>query len=407
MSDELIYLDNGDTTKIDDEVLEYMLEFYKTSYGNPASLHQLGIDADENLSEARQKVSSFINCNGDDLIFTSGATESNNLAINGVANFYKDKGKHIIISTIEHSSVREVARRLIKSGYELTEIGVDSEGFLDIDLLEKSIRPDTILVSIIYANYEIGTIQQIENIGKICRDKGVFFHSDAAQAFGKIKIDVIKENIDLLTFNAHKMHGPKGVGALYIRKGISLSKMFEGGAHERGIRPGTENLPAIMGFAKAAEIAYRDFDKIDSYVCGLRDLLATKLSEIDHIFYNGPKGEHLVNRLSNNVDFTFQFIEGEAIMLHLTLRGICVSSGSACSSKTLEPSHVLTAIGLKHEQAHGSIRFTLSKYTTEDDVLRTAKNVKEVVEILRNMSSFNPEVHSELNNENAVTFYKR
>ena len=403
---KLIYFDNGDTTRVDDSVLEYMMEFYKTSYGNPVSLHSLGMEADEAINEAREGIAKYINCSEKEIIFTSGATESNNLAITGVAKFHSEKGKHIIISSVEHSSVREVAKRLEKSGFEVTEISVDSEGFIDMEELKNSIREDTILVSIIYANYEIGTIQDIPAIGKICREKGVIFHTDAAQAFGKMNIDVVEENIDLLTFNAHKMHGPKGVGALYIKKGINLTKLFDGGAHEMGIRPGTENLPAIMGFYKAAEIAYANLDSDTERIVKLRDQLADGLAKIDHVFYNGPKGDNLSKRLSNNVDFTFQYIEGEAILMHLTLRGICVSSGSACSSKTLEPSHVLTAIGLKHEQAHGSIRFTISKYTTEEEVLDVVKNIKEVVDILRSMSSFKPEEHSELVNENAKTFYK-
>ncbi|PID28148.1 MAG: cysteine desulfurase NifS [Candidatus Cloacimonadota bacterium] len=405
--DKIIYFDNGDTTRIDDSVLEYMLDFYKKSYGNPISLHSLGMEADEAVNEAREGIASYINSNKNELVFTSGATESNNLAITGVAKFYGDKGKHIIISATEHSSVREVAKRLEKNGYEVTEISVDREGFLDLEELKRSIRKDTILVSVIYANYEIGTIQDISAIGKICRDNGIIFHSDAAQAFGKLKIDVVKENIDLLTFNAHKMHGPKGVGALYVRKGINLTKMFDGGAHEMGIRPGTENVPAIMGFYKASEIAYANLEEDTKKIVKLRDLLAEKLLDIDHVFYNGPKGKNLSRRLSNNVDFTFQYIEGEAILMHLTLRGICVSSGSACSSKTLEPSHILTSIGLKHEQAHGSIRFTISKYTTEEEVLKVAESMKEIVDILRSMSSFKPEEHSELVNENAKTFYKK
>jgi cysteine desulfurase len=406
MDDKIIYLDNGDTTRIDDEVLEYMNQFYKTCYGNPVSLHNLGMEADENLSEARSVIAGLINADPQEIVFTSGATESNNLAINGIAEYLKNKGNHIIISSIEHSSVKAVAHRLKNDGYKVDEVKVDAEGFIDIEDLESKFKATTILVSVIYGNYEIGTIQNIEQIGNICKKRGVLFHTDAAQAFGKIRIDVKKENIDLMTFNAHKNHGPKGIGALYVRKGVKLKKMIEGGSHESGIRAGTENMPAIMGFSKSALIAYSELEKNNSLLISLRDRLVAGLMEIPHITYNGPKGDHISKRLPHNADITFHYIEGEAILMHLSLRGICVSSGSACSSKTLEPSHVLTAIGLKHEQAHGSIRFTVSKFNTAEEIDETVKNVREVVELLRSMSSFNPDLHSELKNPEAKTFYK-
>ncbi len=406
MQEKFIYLDNGDTTMPDSEVLEYMAEFYTTSYGNPSSLHDLGIEADENIAEARKTIAGLIGAEPQELIFTSGATESNNMAINGVADYLRNKGNHIIISSVEHTSVKAVAHRLRNEGYKVDEVRVDGEGFLDIEDLKSKFKVTTILVSVIYANYEIGTIQNIGEIGKICREKGVLFHTDAAQAFGKIKIDVNGENIDLMTINAHKNHGPKGTGALYIRKGVKLKKLMEGGAHEFNLRPGTENLPAIMGFARSAEIAYRDIEKNNARMIRLRDRLIDGLSTIGHITINGPKGQNISRRLPHNADVTFHYIEGEAILMHLSLRGIYVSSGSACSSKTLEPSHVLTAIGLKHEQAHGSIRFTLSKYNTEKEIDSTVENVREVVEILRSMSSFNPEEHSELVNPDAKTYYK-
>ncbi|MDA3885539.1 MAG: cysteine desulfurase family protein [Candidatus Delongbacteria bacterium] len=407
MSEEkIIYFDNGDTTRIDDEVLDHMMQFYKTSYGNPVSLHALGIEADDNIISARETIAGFINAKAEEVIFTSGATESNNMAINGIAGYYKEKGKHILISSIEHSSVKEVAHRLKTDGFEVEEVKVDGQGFLDIEDLKSKIKGTTVLVSVIYGNFEIGTIQDIKEIGKICRDKDIFFHTDAAQVYGKLKIDVKDENIDLMTFNAHKNHGPKGIGALYIRKGIKLKKLIDGGAHEFGLRSGTENLPAIMGFALSSEIAYRDLEKNTAHMIKMRDRLANGLLEIEHVFYNGAHGDNLDKRLPHNVDITFQYIEGEAILMHLSLRNICVSSGSACSSKTLEPSHVLTAIGLVHEQAHGSIRFTISKHSTEQEVDTVIKNMKEVVEILRSMSSFVPEEHSELLNKDAKTFYK-
>lgn len=407
MSEEqIIYFDNGDTTRIDDEVLDHMMQFYRTSYGNPVSLHALGIEADDNIISARETVAGFINAEAEEVIFTSGATESNNMAINGIAGYHKEKGKHILISSVEHSSVKEVAHRLKTDGFEVEEVKVDKQGFLDIEDLKSKIKDTTILVSVIYGNFEIGTIQDIKEIGKICRDKDILFHTDAAQVYGKMKVDVKDENIDLMTFNAHKNHGPKGIGALYIRKGVKLKKLIDGGAHEFGLRSGTENLPAIMGFALSSEIAYRDLEKNNIHLIKMRDRLANGLLKIDHVFYNGAHGDNLDKRLPHNVDITFQYIEGEAILMHLSLRNICVSSGSACSSKTLEPSHVLTAIGLVHEQAHGSIRFTISKYTTKQEVDTVIQNMKEVVEILRSMSSFVPEEHSELINKDAKTFYK-
>jgi len=332
---KIYYFDNGDTTKIDDEVLDYMMDYYKYSYGNPVSLHTLGMDADENLIMAREVISKSINAIPKEIVFTSGATESNNYAITGVANFYKEKGKHILISSIEHSSVKEVVHKLKRDGFEVEEVKVDSQGFIDFEDFKSKLRKDTILVSIIYGNYEIGTIQDIEKIGEICKANETFFHTDAAQAFGKVRIDVKKENIDLMTFNAHKLHGPKGIGALYVKKGIKLSKLMEGGAHEDGLRAGTENMPAIMGFVKSVELAYDSelFKKNDKHQKEMRDRLARGLLEIDHVFYNGANGDNLDKRLSNNVDITFQFIEGEAILMHLSLRDICVSSGS--SSRTI------------------------------------------------------------------------
>lgn len=408
MSEEqIIYFDNGDTTRIDDEVLDHMMQFYRTSYGNPVSLHVLGIEADDNIISARETIAGFINAEAEEVIFTSGATESNNMAINGIAGYHKEKGKHILISSIEHSSVKEVAHRLKTDGFEVEEVKVDKQGFLDIEDLKSKIKDTTILVSVIYGNFEIGTIQNIKEIGKICRDKDIFFHTDAAQVYGKLKIDVKNENIDLMTFNAHKNHGPKGIGALYIKKGVKLKKLIDGGAHELGLRSGTENLPAIMGFALSSEIAYRDLEKNNVHLIKMRDRLANGLLKIEHVFYNGAHGDNLDKRLPHNVDITFQYIEGEAILMHLSLRNICVSSGSACSSKTLEPSHVLTAIGLVHEQAHGSIRFTISKHTTEQEVDTVIENMKDVVKILRSMSSFIPEEHSELINKDAKTFYKK
>lgn len=404
MSD-YIYLDNNDTTKMLPEVFEAMKPYFMENFGNPASLHDLGLEAENAVTDARLSLIKHIGATDEEeLIFTAGATEANNFAIYGVAYAQADKGKHIISSKVEHNAVINPLKRLQSEGFDVTFLPVDSEGFIDPDDLARVIRPDTILVSIIHGNHEIGTIQDIPTIGRICKEKGVLLHSDAAQSFTKYPINVLRDNIDLLSINAHKFHGPKGVGALYRRKGVKLQKLMEGAPQENNMRPGTENVPAIMGFAKAADIAFAEFAENNAHMNAMRDRLIDELLQIPHTKLNGPTGER---RLPTNVDITFSYIEGEAILMHLSTRGIYVSSGSACSSKALTPSVVLTSIGLKHEQAHGAIRFSLSKLNNMEEIDRTIGTVKEVVDLLRSMTAFIPEEHSELESEHAATFYKK
>ena len=376
-----IYLDNGSTTRVDDEVVEEMSIYLKERYGNASSLHQLGREANDALEKSRQTIAQKINAEPDEIVFTPGGSESDNLAIKGIAYANKDKGNHIITSKIEHPAVTESCKALEREGFKITYLDVDKEGFVDLGQLKKSITDNTILVSIIHANNEIGTIQDLESIGEICKDSGVLLHSDAVQSFCKVPIDVERTNIDLLSFSAHKVHGPKGVGALFIRKGTKIKKLNHGGGQEHNLKAGTENIPGIAGFAKAVEIYGKrhveHMKKLSSKL--IKDILGN----VEACRLNGPKGK---DRLCNNVNIVFEYIEGEAILMQLDLKGIAVSTGSACSSQSLKPSHVLMAIGLPHEIAHGSIRFTLSKYTTEEDIDYTVRTVKEIVKDLRELS---------------------
>lgn len=377
-----IYLDNAATTQIDKEVLRAMLPFFKKSYGNPSSIHSLGEEAKKAVEESRKTIARAINAEHDEIIFTSGATESNNLAIIGTANSAKKQGKNHIVSCVtEHPSVLETCRHLEKAGFSVTYLKVDKKGFIDMQELESSINEKTFLVTIMHANNEIGTIQDIEKIGKICNEKGVLFHSDAAQSFTKAKIDVKKANIDLLSINAHKIHGPKGIGALFVRKGTQLSKILHGGPQENNLRAGTENVAGIVGFGKAVSMIKRaDIERMTL----LRDRMIKGLLEIPNTRLNGPIGKR---RLCNNINVSFYFVEGESILLHLDSKGICVSTGSACSQRELKPSYVLTSIGLKPEVSHGSIRFSLSKFTTEKEIKYTIEQVKDIVENLRRISN--------------------
>ena len=404
MSD-YIYLDNNDTSKMLPEVFEAMKPYYLENFGNPASLHDLGLEAENAMTDARISLMNHIGVKEEEeLIFTASATEANNFAIYGTAYANTGKGKHIITSKVEHNAVINPLKRLQTEGWDVTFLPVDSEGFVDPEEIARAIRQDTVLVSIIHGNHEIGTIQDIPAIGAICREKGVLFHTDAAQSFTKYPINVISDNIDMMSINAHKMHGPKGIGALYRRKGIKLQKLMDGAPQENNMRPGTENVPAIIGFAKAADIAFAGFEENNAHMTAMRDRLIHELLQIPHTKLNGPTGGR---RLPTNVDITFSYIEGEAILMHLSTRGIYVSSGSACSSKALTPSVVLTSIGLKHEQAHGAIRFSLSKLNTMEEIDRTVEAMKEVAELLRSMTAFIPEEHSELESEHAATFYKK
>ena len=382
---ETIYLDNNDTTRMLPEVLEAMMPYFQEEHGNPASLHGLGLEAENSINRSREVIAGALGAKPDEIIFTSGATESNNLAIIGAVRARTKRGKHIITSAVEHSSVINVMNRLADDGWELDVLPVNGVGLIDIDQLKKLIRPDTVMVSIVHANHEIGTLQDIETIGGICREHDVWFHTDAAQTFCKEPLDVSSLPMDLVSLNSHKLHGPKGVGGLYIRKGVRIKRLMEGAFQERNLRPGTENVPAIVGFGKAVELVSQDAAEQRTKMQELRDDLIEQLLNIPHTKLNGPTGDQ---RLCNNADVLFKFIEGEAILMHLNLRGIAVSSGSACSSKTLEPSPVLTAIGLKHEESHGSIRFSLSRFTTQEEIDTTVEHTQQVVETLRAMSAF-------------------
>jgi len=375
-----VYLDNGATTKVDAKVFEAMKPYFTEKYGNASSLHSFGREANEALEKARQVIAAKINAEPGEIIFTSGGTESDNMAIKGVAYASQDKGNHIITSTIEHPAVLNTCKMLEKKGFRITYLKVDREGFIDLEQLKREITDKTILVTIMHANNEIGTIEDIGAIGRICKEKGVLFHSDAVQSFTKVPIDVKKTNVDLLSFSAHKIHGPKGIGAIYIRKGTSLKKMQHGGSQEFNLRAGTENVAAAVGFAKAVQLVK---EKEIAQIAKLRDRLIGGLRKIPDTMLNGPAGK---KRLCNNVNIVFRFIEGESMLLHLDAKGIAVSTGSACSQRDLKPSQVLTAIGLRPDVAHGSIRFTLSRFSTAKEIDYTIKCVKQVVENLRQIS---------------------
>ncbi len=374
-----IYLDNAATTKTDPEVAKAMQPYFTKEYGNASSLHSFGQKAKEALEQSREIIAKKINALPEEIIFTSCGTESDNIALQETAYLNRDKCNHIITTKIEHPAVLETCKFLEKNGFKVTYLDVDKDGLINLEQLKKSITKETILVSIIHANNEIGTIQDIKAIGEICKKHKVLFHTDAVQSFTKVQIDVKKMNIDLISMSAHKIHGPKGIAALYIRKGTKIHPLMHGGHHESNLRPGTENIPAIVGFAKAIQLTN---EQHINYMTQLRDKLIKGLLEIKDTHLNGSK----TNRLCNNVSVSFNFIEGESILLHLDNKGIAVSTGSACTSQSLQPSHVLLAIGLKHEIAHGTIRFSLSRYNTEQEINYTIKNIKEIVKNLRKMS---------------------
>lgn len=374
-----IYLDHAATTPVAKEVAEAMLPFLNERFGNASSLHSLGRDAQRALEKARDSISKRVKAREHMLVFTSGGTESNNFALKGFAFANRGKGNHIITSSIEHDCVLNSCKWLGKQGFRVTYLPVDKEGFIDLGELERAITRETILVSIIHANNEIGTIQPLGEIGRICSSRGVCFHTDACQSFTKVPIDLKKQGIDLLTINAHKIYGPKGVGGLFIRNGLKLDPILHGGGHESGLRSGTENIPGIAGFARAVEIAKeRDIGRMEK----LRDTLIGGALEIGDSWLNGPRRE----RLCNNANLTFRFIEGESLILHLDARGIEVSTGSACSSRSLEPSHVLKAIGLRPEDANSTVRFSLGRENTEEEIKYNLEVLKESVETLRKIS---------------------
>ncbi len=378
-----IYMDNAATTSIYPDVLDSMLPYLKENYGNPSSIYSLGRESKKAIELAREKVAKAINANTNEIYFTSGGTESDNWAIKGVAFANESKGKHIITSNIEHHAVLHTCQYLEKCGFEITYLPVKSNGIIDIQDLKKAIRKDTILISIMYANNEIGTIQPIEEIGKIAKENGICFHTDAVQAIGNIKIDVNRLNIDLLSLSGHKFHGPKGVGVLYIRENTKILNMIHGGGQEFKKRAGTENVAGIVGLGTAIEIATRDITKNTLYLIGLRDrLIQGLLQNIPDTILNGDP----ISRLPGNINVCFKYIEGESIILLLDQSGISASSGSACTSGSLEPSHVLLAIGRSHEIAHGSLRLSLSTENSIDDIDFVLERLPVIVKNLRDMS---------------------
>ena len=378
-----IYLDNAATTKMSETAIKAMLPYMDEIYGNPSSLHSVGQKAAETLSAARKEIADCIGCAEKEIIFTSGGSEADNQAILSAAYFGEKKGKkHIISTAFEHHAVLHTLKKLEKNGFEITLLDVHENGIITAEQVKNAIRPDTCLVTVMYANNEIGTIQPIKEIGTVCREKNVIFHTDAVQAVGHIPIDVREQNIDMLSLSAHKFHGPKGIGALYAKTGIPLTSIIEGGAQERNKRAGTENIPAIVAMAAALKESLENRTKYEDKVLKLRNRLIEGLSEIPHSALNGDKER----RLPSNVSFCFEGIEGESLLLLLDDKGICASSGSACTSGSLDPSHVLLAIGRKHDVAHGTLRLTRSEENTEDEIEYVIKAVKEVVAYLRNIS---------------------
>ena len=378
-----VYADNAATTKLSDVALQAMLPYFSEIYGNPSSLHSVGQEAKEHLEDARARMAKCLGCEAREIYFTSGGSEADNQAIISAAYHGARKGKkHIISTAFEHHAVLHTLAKLEKEGFEVTYLDVKTNHNISSQQVKDAIRPDTALVTVMYANNEIGSILPIAEIGAICKEAGVIFHTDAVQAVGHLAIDVKKENIDMLSLAAHKFHGPKGVGALYCRRGLPLVNLIEGGAQERGKRGGTENIPGIMGMTAALEHAVANLDNYTQRVTALRDKLIAELSKIPHCDLNGDR----VHRLPNNVSFCFEGIEGEALLLLLDMKGVAASSGSACTSGSLDPSHVLLAIGRIHDVAHGSLRLSLSEYTTEEEVDHIIRVVPEVVQHLRNMS---------------------
>lgn len=380
---KLIYLDNAATTQVYPEVLDAMLPYFTEYYGNPSAIYSFAGESKKAVDEARANVAALINARTEDIYFTGGGSESDNWALKATAEAYESKGKHIITSRIEHHAILHTCAYLEQKGYEVTYLDVDEDGKISLEELEKAIRPDTILISIMSANNEIGTIQPIKEIGKIAHDHGVLFHTDAVQAFGHIPIDVEEMNIDMLSASGHKINGPKGIGVMYIRKGVKIRSFIHGGAQERKRRAGTHNVPGIVGIGTAAKLAKENMEERSAKEIALRDhLIERVLKEIPYTRLNG----HRTDRLPNNANFCFRFIEGESMLILLDQKGICGSSGSACTSGSLDPSHVLLAIGLPHEIAHGSLRLTLSEKTTMEEIDYTVDELKKIIERLRSMS---------------------
>lgn len=379
----VVYLDNAATTKTSPKVVEAMLPYFSENYGNPSSIYSIGGTAKLAVDEARAAVAKSIGAKPEEIYFTAGGSESDNWAIKMAAENLSKKGRHIITSAIEHHAVLHTCEYLEKQGYEVTYVGVDEDGIIKLDELETAIRPDTILITVMAANNEIGTLQPIREIGAVAKKHGVLFHTDAVQAFGHCPINVDEDNIDMLSASGHKINGPKGVGFLYVRKGVRLTNLIHGGQQERGRRAGTENVPGIVGLGAAASEAVEKMEARAVYEAKLRDYMIERiLKEIPYCRLNG----HPSKRLPNNVNVSIRFIEGEALLMMLDMKGICASSGSACTSGSLDPSHVLLAIGLPHAIAHGSLRMSLSDETTKEDVDYTVDALKKIVERLRGMS---------------------
>ena len=380
---KLIYLDNAATTKTSEEVVAAMLPYFTEYYGNPSSVYEFASESKKAVSNARRTIAETLGAQENEIYFTAGGSEADNWALKATAEAYQSKGKHIITTKIEHHAILHTAEYLEKRGFEITYIGVDENGVVKVDELEKAIRPDTILISVMFANNEIGTIQPIKEIGEIAKKHGVLFHTDAVQAYGQLPINVDELHIDMLSSSGHKLNGPKGIGFLYIRKGVKIRSFVHGGAQERKRRAGTENVPGIVGYGKAAEIAAKTLKERTAKEIELRDHLIDRvLAEVPYTRLNG----HRTNRLPNNANFSFQFVEGESLLILLDNNGICASSGSACTSGSLDPSHVLLAIGLPHEIAHGSLRLTLSAETTMEDIDFVVDCIKQIIERLRSMS---------------------
>ena len=385
MSEEkkLIYLDNAATTKTAPEVVEAMLPYFTEMYGNPSSVYSFSQKSKEAITAGREKIAKTLGANPEEIYFTAGGSESDNWALKATAEAYKEKGNHIITTKIEHHAILHTGEWLEKHGFEVTYVDVDEFGKVKLDELEKAIRPTTILISVMFANNEIGTIQPIKEIGEIAKKHKVLFHTDAVQAYGHVPINVDECHIDMLSASGHKINGPKGIGIMYLRNGVQIESFVHGGAQERGKRAGTHNTPGIVGFGRATTLAKEKMEERTKKEVELRDYLIKRvLDEVPYTKLNGDK----VKRLPNNINFSFRFIEGESLLIMLDQKGICASSGSACTSGSLDPSHVLLAIGLPHEIAHGSLRLTLSDETTKEEIDYTVEAIKTVVERLRSMS---------------------
>lgn len=379
----MIYLDNAATTKTAPEVVDAMLPYFTEYYGNPSTIYSLGAASKKAVTEARETIAKALGAKSEEIYFTAGGSESDNWALKATAEAYANKGKHIITSKIEHHAILHTCEYLEKRGYEITYLDVDENGLVRIEDVKAAIRPDTILISIMFANNEIGTIEPIEEIGAVAKEHGILFHTDAVQAFGQVPIDVDKLHIDMLSASGHKLNGPKGIGFLYIRKGVKIRSFVHGGAQERSRRAGTENVPGIVGLGVATERAMRIMEEKTRKEIELRDYLIGRIEkEIPYCRLNGDR----TKRLPNNVNFSFLYIEGESMLIMLDMKGICASSGSACTSGSLDPSHVLLAIGLKHEEAHGSLRLTLSEENTKADMDTVVEELKVIIARLRDMS---------------------